>query len=643
MEATPSRNRPGSRLWLALLGGVLIGPAARGPLLGVARAATGGGAQGRGDRDLGGEPRDLGARDGGGSGRDGGGANAALLPLPLPPLPPVQEASLDPGRGARNGDKDAAAHDPRGKRPKPVRGGAFVDVLLEQQNHGQKIARRYAQLLTSGRYDEARQLHEEEGGRRPDFQALRTVAEAHIAAHGSAQSLDQSLVTYTGSELTTFYFTARFADASELPIRVAVDHWGHVAGGAVGPEAVPAPKKRYDRYDAYKTKTVLSLPFRGTFTAGNASPGSGNGHYLNANQRFAIDFSITEETPEGKRTGHRGAGRQNTDYFVWGQDVLAPADASVAQVVDGVPDNAPGSVDVYFRLGNTVVLSLGSGEYAFLCHLMPGSMKVRPGDKVVRGQVLAKVGNSGNSTGPHLHFQLTDGPSISYAGSLPAYFRDVVKNGVRQAEVLPQSGDRLANAEPARAGERPGTELKAATPAPGKAARSTNPETRAETRPDGDAKDAKDPKADPKPEPGPPEAAKAPATRAEPAALREAVLTEAPAREKTAGKSRTEVSPGSGPPLPADRPDGRAPSLPEAAAPELKPDAKSELKLETRTGDAPALPAQSGGGAAIADPPAAPVPVRAPITPAPSKSPARRSGSRRTDRAEPRRSHRQKH
>jgi murein DD-endopeptidase MepM/ murein hydrolase activator NlpD len=70
-------------------------------------------------------------------------------------------------------------------------------------------------------------------------------------------------------------------------------------------------------------------------------------------------------------------------------------------------------------------------------------MQVRVGDKISRGQVVAKCGNSGNSTVPHLHFQLTDGPLVSHAASLPAYFTSVVKEGATQASVLPLSGDRL--------------------------------------------------------------------------------------------------------------------------------------------------------------------------------------------------------
>lgn len=381
-------------------------------------------------------------------------ASNSVSSLPLPPIcdagPPGRTvAGSEAGSTSTTVTAGSFSASKRGKtRPKGTKQlrGSLSDVLLETQNHLQGVARRYVQLLASRRFDEAGLLHEEEGGRRPDWASLRSAAGAFLDSHGAPRCIAQNLVTYVGSELTTFFFTGFFQDGSELPMRVAVDHWGHISGAGIGAEVIPATKKRYDRNDLYKTRTVLSLPFFGTWMASNATLAPGNGHYLNANQRFAIDFLIVGDSEAGKRKSYRDRGKQNTDYFAYGQDVLAPADGLIVQVVDGVPDNIPGQTDVYYRLGNSVVISFENGEYAHLCHLMPGSMRVRPGDRVLRGQVVAKCGNSGNSTGPHLHFQLTDGPQISHAASLPAYFRNVRKNGALAAEVLPQSGDWLENA-----------------------------------------------------------------------------------------------------------------------------------------------------------------------------------------------------
>jgi len=381
--------------------------------------------------------------DGGERGPDGGSlALAPPLPMPAvieppaPPLPPLARRS-----------KSA-----RGKAGKSA--SAATEAQLEHQNPLQVAARRYAQLLLSRRFDEAFLMHEEAGGRRPNWASLRSATSSFLDAHGGPTAIEQSIAMNIGAELTTFFFTARFSDGAELPLRVALDYWGHVSGAAVGSEIIPAMRQRYDRNDAYKTRTSLSLPFSGVWTASNATLGPGNGHYLNANQRFAIDFLLAEEGEPGKRKTSRPPGKQNTDHFSFGQDILAPADGVVVQAVDGIPDNTPGQVDVYYRLGNTVVLSFENGEFAYLCHLMSGSVRVRPGDRVQRGQVLAKCGNSGNSTAPHLHFQLTDAPLITYSTSLPAYFHNVKRNGSVANDVLPQSGDRLENVVSGRSERR---------------------------------------------------------------------------------------------------------------------------------------------------------------------------------------------
>ena len=87
--------------------------------------------------------------------------------------------------------------------------------------------------------------------------------------------------------------------------------------------------------------------------------------------------------------------------------------------------------------GNQVVLDLGAGQYAFYAHLQPGSIRVRQGERVRKGQVLALLGNSGNSTAPHLHFQVSDAPVLLGGEGLPYVIDRFERNGRQHRNEIP--------------------------------------------------------------------------------------------------------------------------------------------------------------------------------------------------------------
>jgi murein DD-endopeptidase MepM/ murein hydrolase activator NlpD len=138
-------------------------------------------------------------------------------------------------------------------------------------------------------------------------------------------------------------------------------------------------------------------------------------------QRFAIDW--VRLNPNGQTFS--GDARENKSYRAYGAEALAVADAVVAATKDGIPENIPGptsrAVPITLETvgGNHVVLDLGGGRFAFYAHLQPGSLRVKTGDRVTRGQVIGLVGNSGNSTEPHLHFHVSDGVSPLGSEGLP--------------------------------------------------------------------------------------------------------------------------------------------------------------------------------------------------------------------------------
>lgn len=120
---------------------------------------------------------------------------------------------------------------------------------------------------------------------------------------------------------------------------------------------------------------------------------------------------------------YSGSREDPASHTIFGKDVLAVADAKVVSVIDDLPEQTPGTFPSHIPLeeadGNSIVLDLGGGRYGLYAHLRPGSIKVHPGDTVKRGQVIALVGNSGNSIAPHLHFHVMSTPSPLASNGLP--------------------------------------------------------------------------------------------------------------------------------------------------------------------------------------------------------------------------------
>jgi hypothetical protein len=145
-----------------------------------------------------------------------------------------------------------------------------------------------------------------------------------------------------------------------------------------------------------------------------------NGHLADA-QRFAIDYLRFDD--EGWLV--HGDPADVHSYTAYGAEVLAVADGTVVATLDTLDDQVPGALPDPSTItletvdGNHVILDLGNGHFGFYAHLQKGSVTVKPGDRVRRGQVLGLLGNTGNSSAPHLHFHLMDGPSVLGADGLP--------------------------------------------------------------------------------------------------------------------------------------------------------------------------------------------------------------------------------
>ena len=145
------------------------------------------------------------------------------------------------------------------------------------------------------------------------------------------------------------------------------------------------------------------------------------GDHLGLPERFAVDW--VQIGADGK--SYSGPEKDNRSYHAYNADIVAVADGTVVATKDDIPENVPQSPKMAVPItletigGNFVMEDIGNGRYAFYAHLIPGTLTVKPGDKIRAGQLLGKLGNSGNSSEPHLHFHVCDAPNPLFCNGMP--------------------------------------------------------------------------------------------------------------------------------------------------------------------------------------------------------------------------------
>lgn len=183
--------------------------------------------------------------------------------------------------------------------------------------------------------------------------------------------------------------------------------------------------------DSCQQQVRYTLPFDGEWLVVNGGVTEATSHSWDLMaQRYAYDFVIADE--DG--TSHRGDGRRPEDYLAWQRPILAAADGEVVAVVTNVRDaRSAGSGWLDWRArgigGNSVVIRHADGEFGYSAHLAFGSVRVRLGQQVKRGDVIGRCGHSGHSTEPHLHFQVQDRADVNSAAGLPVRFDAVRVDG----------------------------------------------------------------------------------------------------------------------------------------------------------------------------------------------------------------------
>lgn len=224
-------------------------------------------------------------------------------------------------------------------------------------------------------------------------------------------------------DLRIYQSDLAWGDGAALAMTVAWNAADDITSVSFVPRALLPDDPAADHESAVEYR----LPFDGLWhIAWGGSTELENYHIVAPDQRHALDIGVWKDGGV-----HSGDGTQNTDYWAYGQAVLAPAAGTVVTVVDGQPDETPReTTNIVNPAGNHVVIEVADGEYVLIAHLQPGSITVAEGDVLTAGQQIGLVGNSGNTSHPHIHMHAQDQPVFGQgATGLPMVFVDFVANG----------------------------------------------------------------------------------------------------------------------------------------------------------------------------------------------------------------------
>jgi hypothetical protein len=181
--------------------------------------------------------------------------------------------------------------------------------------------------------------------------------------------------------------------------------------------------------DNYVPKVEYDLPFDGEWYVINGGITENTSHSWEVlPQRYAYDFAIVDEAGESCS----GDIKDVRNYYCYGKDILAPADGIIVSLKNNFPDckimgngqTDPATPDIG---GNRIIIKHASNEYSAICHLMYGSVNVKEGQVVKRGEVIAKCGNSGNTSEPHVHFQIQNSAYFYACIGKPILFPNIHK------------------------------------------------------------------------------------------------------------------------------------------------------------------------------------------------------------------------
>lgn len=292
-----------------------------------------------------------------------------------------------------------------------IPGDNTVQRLSESELLG--MAKSYAENFHAGETDELFNNLSDFGKNLISIETLEAMCSSAQNDLGGMTEIVNDEAFFLNGE---FYYTqiSHFRNIENVYLRFLLLPSGEIKTLGMGADVTMYVSEFYD----YENQSNYSLPFDGEwYVMWGGRTRVQNYHVDYPDQRYANDLVMIKDG-----WSYEGDGKDNTDYYCFGVEVLSPADGTVLEIENGVMDNIPGKMNPKNPLGNYVIIDYGNDEYSFFAHFKEGSVRVKPGDTVKTGDVLALCGNSGNSSEAHIHCHLQNTPVFGNGQGLPLSF-----------------------------------------------------------------------------------------------------------------------------------------------------------------------------------------------------------------------------
>lgn len=320
-----------------------------------------------------------------------------------------------------------------------------IHTVIHRQFFGLALMISVISFSQDAQYTETMQAFQEHFNNN-DGTAIFEMMDTNMQQSISEKTMTGIIATYNDNfgKMESFEFQKREAiveiflaqfERGRQNIQIVANSEGKLSGLFFKPVADNSEGK-FDR-----NRTRLQLPFKGEwFTFWGGDNKRVNYHVAFKPQQGAFDFIVLDKNDKS----YQRSGTRNEDYYAFGKPIYAVCDALVYKVVTGVEDNRPSEMNPAQAFGNHVVLLTENEEYIFYAHFQNESIKVKEGDVVKKGQFLGTCGNSGNSSEPHLHLHIQDGPNAIGDTGARCFFHEILVNGELQQDYSPIRGDRIS-------------------------------------------------------------------------------------------------------------------------------------------------------------------------------------------------------